>query len=231
LKIVLIFFSVIYLFATEANIKYSPSKNALYIYIKSKEFPKKYSFPTLAIDNGNIEFIKNFKFIHNETFFIGKQYKVIFNGKLIINPLKISYNSKIYKTPKLVYNPNDFKNLDISIKINHQKSHFLDILIIFNVLYLIALFIVYKRKIYQTKKEIGYFDDDIKKFYYFLALNNFEEVEILNKHKSLFKKKVSHFDKLANYIVNKIVKKEMYKKEFTIFSVTLILLILWKGFR
>ncbi|WP_457559987.1 hypothetical protein [Caminibacter sp.] len=229
MKIVLILFSVI-LFATEANVKYVGSKQRIYIYVKSKEAPKEYKFPNLAIKNGKLTFLGKFNFFHNGNYYVGEKYKIKANDVLFIEPLKIIYNSKTYTTKplKIDFSNEDFPNIYIFVK--KQKSNFFNILTFSVLLYIIALIILLQIKTHKAKKRLGVFENDIKKFYYFLATNNFEEVETLNSDKKVFSKNINDFEEVVNRIITKITKKEKIIKEVKIFSVILLIFLILKVF-
>jgi len=227
MKIFLILFSFICLYATKANIKYVFSKNMLYVYIQSSHYPRNYKFPDISIENGDIKFLKEFNYFHNGDYFVGRKYLVDFKGDLVIKPLKVVYNSKTYTTKKYIFRA-ALPDENIYINITSQKSNFLDILIVGVLLYLAILFILYTIKSNKTYKEIGFSENDIKKFYYFLAINGFEEVEILNKYKNVFKKDAKEFKRIADMVVAKLINKRAFFKEFKIFGGILLILLFFR---
>ena len=227
MRVFLILFSFIFLYATEANVKYIDSKNLLYVYVKSERFPKNYSFPKIEVSKGDIKFLKSFEYFHNGYFYVGKKYLVRFDGDLVIKPLKIGYNSKIYTTKKYVFKK-PLPDGNIYIYVKSQKSNFLDILIVSIVIYLAVLFILYAKKEKEAYDKMGINENDIKKFYYFLAINGFEEVEILNKYKNVFKKDVKEFKRIADMVVSKLINKKAFFKEFKIFGVVLLVLLFFR---
>jgi len=225
LRIVLIFFSI-FLFASEANVKYISDRHLFYVYVKTPYFLK-CKFDKLKIDKGNVEFLKKFSYFHNGYYYIGRKYLVNFDGDLVVTPLKIRCKNKTFVTKRKVF-PKFVEDESIYIRVEEQKSHFLDILIIGIFIYLMALLLVYIKRMLDTSKKIGYYDRDIKKFYYFLAINGFEEVEVLNKYKNLFKRDFDDVEEIADRVIRKIVYKNKFIKEFIIFGIILVILFVFK---
>lgn len=230
MRVVLILFSFLYLFATEANVKYVSKNSSLYIYIQSKEYPKNYSIPNVTIENGNIRFLGNFNYFYNGEYYVGKKYYVEFKNYLQILPLKITYNSKTYFTNSLTYKKSTINPPEINISVKTQKSYFFNILIYAVLIYLITLIVVYNAKAYKLKKKMGYYKEDIKKLYYYLALQGHEEVEILNKKKNIFKKSYLLVEHIPIIVIRKELGFDRYYKEFKLFFVILILLSIIKAF-
>jgi len=221
LKIVLIFFSI-FLFASEANVKYISDRHLLYVYVKTPYFLK-CKFDDLRIDKGNVKLLKDFSYFHNGYYYIGKKYLVNFDGDLVVTPLKIKCKNKIFVTKRKVFSK-FIEDEGIYITVEKQKSRFFNILIIGVFVYLMVLLLVYIKKMLDTSKKIGYYDRDIKKFYYFLAINGFKEVEILNKYKNLFKRDFDDVEEIADRVLRKIVDKNKFIKEFIIFGIILVIL-------
>lgn len=230
MRVVLILFSFLYLFASVANVKYVPKNHTLYIYIKSKEHPKSYQIPNVTIDNGNIKFLKNFNYFYNGEYYVGKKYNVEFKNNLEIKPLKIEYNSKTYITHNLYYQKQKTDPLNIKIEIKSQKTHFFEIIIIFIIIYLITLVVIYNVKAYKLKSKLGYFEDDIKKFYYFLATHNYKEVEKLNKNKNIFKKSFKYYHSILVGVIWNEIGFVKFVKEFFLFLTILILVLIARAF-
>jgi len=230
LKTVLILLSFVYLFAANANVRYVPKTGRVYIYVKSKEYPKNYSFPNITIDNGNIKFLENFNYFHNGEYYVGKKYYVEFKNSLSIMPLRIIYNSKAYFTTPVKYIKSEINPPKIYIYFKTQKSNFLKILIYAVLIYLIALIVIYNAKAYKLKKQMGYYEEDIKKLYYYLAVNNHEEVEILNKKRNIFKKPYSIVEHIPIIVIRKVLGFNRYYKEFKLFFTVLIFLLIIKAF-
>jgi len=224
LRILLIISFFIFLYA-DVGVKFNNYTNKLYIYIKFDTPMKKYNFPKLKIKEGEITFIKKFKYFHNGSYYVGEIFKVDYLNNLEIAPLKIEVNNHFEYTKPFIYKTKSKFNLDF--KINSQNRHFLNYTLSVLFLYILALISIYNYKKHKLKKEIGYYDNDIKKFYYYLAINNFDEVEILNKRKNVFKTDIEKYDELIDIIIAKKLKKEMFQKEiFLVLGVILILFII-----
>jgi len=224
LRIILIISFFIFLYA-DVGVKFNGYTNKLYIYIKSDTPIKKYNFPKLKIKEGAITFIKNFKYFHNGNYYVGEVFKVDYLNNLEIAPLKIKVNNNFEYTKPFIYKTKSKFNLDFKIK--PQNRHLLDYVLSILFLYILTLIFIYNYKKHKIKEEIGYYDNNIKKFYYYLAVNNFDEVEILNKRKNIFNTDIKKYKKLIDIIIAKKLKKEMFKKEiFLVLGVIMILFII-----
>jgi len=229
LKILVLFFSV-YLFATQAHIKYSPASEMLYIYLQSRKSPKTFELPNVNITNGKLTLVKKFNYFYNGKFYVGLKYKVEFANTLEISPLMLKYNGKTYKTNKFTYSHKlpKIPPPKIEIKTTNIQSDFYTITIYAILLYLIGLFIIYifkYKKIYST---LGLEENDIKKFYYYLAISGFREVEILNKEKNLFKKTPQEFPDIVEKVIDKLINKEKFFIEAAIFFLLFCILLVIK---
>jgi len=218
----------LYLFATQALVKYSPQTKHLYIYIKTQQTPENYTFAPLAITNGKLKLLKKFNYFYNGYYYVGEKYFINAQNSLFIKPVTVRFNSKTYTTAPLSLTQDQNPPVPVHINIKQQKPHFLEILILSVLIYLLALFILHNIKLKKAKEQMGYFENDIKKFYYYLALNGFKEVEQLNRYKNLFNKKVSDFEELANKTAAKTTKSERFYKEYLIFGTLLLVLILFR---
>jgi len=220
------------LFATETGIKYSKANQTLYVYIKSKEPPKSYFFEPLGAKNAKLTLLKKFSYFHNGNYYTGRKYLLEFKDSLLVHPIKITYNSKTYTTKAFFINPTP-KSAEIFIKVKHQHSNFTKILTSLVFLYLGALYLIYVYKTRKIKEDLGYYDNDIKKLYYYLAKNGFEEVEILNKNKNVFYSNVRQYNELVKNLTEKIAGREKFVKEGYFWLILLIVVIavkeaLWK---
>jgi hypothetical protein len=74
-------------------------------------------------------------------------------------------------------------------------------------------------------KKSGVSEWDIKKFYFYLALNGFSEVEILNKDRYVFKKDLEKFGDIIVQVRKKAINENKYQREIIVF--TIFLIIIW----
>jgi len=220
LRIILLIISFTFLYSF-AGVKYIPSTQKLYIYVKSTKKPLKYDLPNLTIDNGYIEFIRKFNYFHNGYYFVGEVYK-IYAKNFKIKPLIIYYNGQEYITKPYSYKEK-VEEPYIYLFFHKQKSHFFKIIELYIFLYIVALFFIYFIKKRRIIDELG---DDIKKFYYYLLINNFSEVEELNKKRNLFKKKISDVSEIYEKVLYKLLQKQKFFREIVFWSIVLIIVLI-----
>ena len=214
MRVLIFIFS--FLYAIETNVKISG--NNLYVYVISKK-PVSVKIAPLVAKNGSVDFIKNFSFEHNELYFTGKKYK-IYGSRFYIEPIIIEVDGKKYKKaikPKI-------KPFDIDIEFK-KRSYLLKGIAIISLIYILVIILIYFYKIYEFNKKSGVSENDLRKFYFYLALNGFSEVEILNKDRYVFKKDLEKFGDIIVQVRKKAINEDKYQREIIVF--TIFLIIIW----
>jgi hypothetical protein len=215
LRVLIFIFS--FLYAIETNVKISG--NNLYVYVVSKK-PVSVKIAPLVAKNGSVDFIKNFSFEHNELYFSGKRYK-IYGSRFYIEPIIIEVDGKKYKTKTIKPKIKPF-DIDIEFK---KRSYLLKGIAIISLIYILVIILIYFYKIYEFNKKSGVSENDLRKFYFYLALNGFSEVEILNKDRYVFKKNLKKFGDIIVQVRKKAINEDKYQKEIIVF--TIFLIIIW----
>ena len=215
MRVLIFIFS--FLYAIETNVKISG--NNLYVYVISKK-PVSVKIAPLVAKNGSVDFIKNFSFEHNELYFTGKKYK-IYGSRFYIEPIIIEVDGKKYKMKTIKPKIKPF-DIDIEFK---KRSYLLKGIAIISLIYILVIILIYFYKIYEFNKKSGVSENDLRKFYFYLALNGFSEVEILNKDRYVFKKDLEKFGDIIVQVRKKAINEDKYQREIIVF--TIFLIIIW----